>query len=64
MANKLKQFLLIISGVQTMTNKKQEKENKLHIINVNNNDSLSAGICGPDGCVLDWSKADKGEKHE
>ena len=36
-----------------MTNKKQEKENKLHIINVNN-----------DGCVLDWSKADKGEKHE
>ena len=47
-----------------MTNKKQEKENKLHIINVNNDDSLSAGICGPDGCVLDWSKADKGEKHE
>jgi len=47
-----------------MTNKKQEKENKLHIINVNNDDSLSAGICGPDGCVLAWSKADKGEKHE
>lgn len=47
-----------------MTNKKQEKENKLHIINVNNDDSLSAGICGPDGCVWDWSKADKGEKHE
>ncbi len=46
-----------------MNDKKQEKENKLHII-VNNDDNLSANICGPDGCVLDWSKMDKDEKNE
>lgn len=47
-----------------MTDKKQEKENKLHIINVNDEDNLDSGICGPDGCILDWSKAEKDKENE
>lgn len=37
------------------------KENKktLKFENLNDENNLSAGICGPDGCVIDWSKAKK-----
>lgn len=42
--------------------KKEEKSSvlenpKFHIVETDS--SISAGICGPDGCVLDWSKAEK-----
>lgn len=45
-----------------MVNKteKDKKTNKFHTIT--GGSDLSAGICGPDGCVLDWSKQDKKEK--
>lgn len=45
-----------------MTNKKEEKKNTFQTITSDNN--LSAGICGPDGCVIDWSKADKSKKNK
>lgn len=44
-----------------MTEKKNEvKKPKFDV--VNNEDNLSAGICGPDGCVIDWSKAKESSK--
>lgn len=30
--------------------------------NINDENNLSAGICGPDGCVIDWSKTKKEDK--
>lgn len=47
-----------------MANKveKNKQTNKFHPIT--GGSDLSAGICGPDGCVLDWSKADKEKKKE
>lgn len=33
---------------------KENKTPKFHIVETDS--SISAGICGPDGCVLDWSK--------
>lgn len=34
-----------------------EKTKKAKFEVVNDENNLSAGICGPDGCVIDWSKA-------
>lgn len=41
-----------------MTDKKksENKKNGFHVINADSD--LSAGICGPEGCVLDWNKID------
>lgn len=41
-----------------MEEKKQKKQ-KIDFKLADNQDNLSAGICGPDGCVIDWSKAKK-----
>ncbi|GAA3630997.1 hypothetical protein GCM10022297_07530 [Lactobacillus hamsteri] len=49
-----------------MTDKKkhENKKSEFHVINADS--SLSAGICGPDGCVLDWDKvsSNKEDKKE
>lgn len=48
-----------------MTEKKQDKE-KLQsaFASLNDNDNLSAGVCGPDGCEIVWSKAKKNTKDD
>lgn len=46
-----------------MTEKKQDKE-KLQSAFASLNDNLSAGVCGPDGCEIDWSTAKKNTKDD
>lgn len=43
-----------------MTEKNQDKK-KLQsaFASLNDDNNLSAGVCGPDGCEIDWSKAKK-----
>lgn len=40
-----------------MDKKKDTKKKEVKFQLAKDADNLSAGICGPDGCVLDWSKA-------
>lgn len=40
-----------------MTDKKKDVQKPKFEV-VNNDNNLSAGVCGPDGCVIDWSKAE------
>lgn len=40
-----------------MTKKDELKPEKFHAIT--GGSDLSAGVCGPDGCVLDWNKVNK-----
>lgn len=41
-----------------MTDKKNEKKTPL-FTSISDDNNLSAGVCGPDGCEIDWSKAKK-----
>ena len=48
-----------------MTEKNQDKK-KLQsaFASLNDDNNLSAGVCGPDGCEIDWSKAKKNVKDD
>lgn len=43
-----------------MAEKKQKTNGKFKTVKGTSN--LSAGVCGPNGCVLDWNKTDKQAK--
>lgn len=45
-------------------NKKQKNVKKAKFQIVDNQDNLSAGICGQEGCVIDWSKAETNKKED
>ncbi|ADX69673.1 hypothetical protein [Lactobacillus helveticus] len=43
-----------------MTEKNQDKKKwQSAFASLNDDNNLSAGVCGPDGCEIDWSKAKK-----
>lgn len=48
-----------------MTEENQDKK-KLQsaFASLNDDNNLSAGVCGPDGCEIDWSKAKKNVKDD
>lgn len=37
----------------------EKKQPKINFQFANDQDNLSAGVCGPDGCMIDWSKVKK-----
>ncbi|MDN6653225.1 MAG: hypothetical protein L0K83_03665, partial [Lactobacillus sp.] len=56
----IKQKRRILKEKNKMTEKNQDKK-KLQsaFASLNDDNNLSAGVCGPDGCEIDWSKAKK-----
>lgn len=41
---------------------KMKKQKTTNLQTLGNEVSLDAGICGPNGCVIDWTKAKKDDK--
>lgn len=42
----------------------KSKSSKQTFKTITEDNNLSAGICGPDGCVIDWSKAKNDSKQK